>query len=419
MQIRRDSVAFVVLLGALAALPPLSIDMGLPALPAVGAALRTRPDLAGLTLSLFMAGFACGPVLYGPLSDRHGRKPVLLAGLALFTVAGLAAALAPSIGTLLAARLLQGAGAGSGTSMAFAIVRDLFEAHEARRRLSYVTAVLTAAPLVAPTLGAAVLAFGGWRAIYGALALGGAALVAVVFLGLAESVPRGLRTRQGRVQGGVLDRVLAGYRAVLGSPVSLGFALVYAFGFGVQFSYVSGSPLVMMGLFGVSARTYGLLFGCTALGITAGALTNGQLSARQVSPVWPLRVGLGLLLGAGLVLVVLTAAGLASVITLMPPLVASSYGYGLVGPNASHGALEPVPEVAGTAGAVLTSAQMGTGALASALVASLFGVLGLYAMAGMMALCAAVATLVYAALVRPTQRASAAAGRARPGRAGE
>jgi DHA1 family bicyclomycin/chloramphenicol resistance-like MFS transporter len=399
MLIKPQSPGFILLLGVLAALPPLSIDMSLPALSEVTGALGISPSLAGLTLTLFMVGFCATPVVYGPLSDRYGRKPILLAGLTLFTLGGIGAALAPSIHILLGARLVQGAGAGAGTSMAFAIVRDLFEAHEARKRLSYVTIVMTVAPMVAPSIGALVLEVGNWRAIYATLAASGFLVLLAVTVGLSETAHR--RTRQGSLLGGVIR----GYGLLFGNRVSLGFTLVFGFCFGVQFSYISGSPLVLLGLYGVSPRIYGLLFAATALGITAGAFVNGRLNAHKIPPLKPLIGGFCLLVGSGLVLVLLTATGRASVPSLMPFLVLSSFAYGLLMPNVSHGAMEPIPEIAGIAGGMLTTFQMGTGAVVSALVAFLYAGFGLYAMTAMMLLCGLLAAITYLAIVRPMARA--------------
>jgi DHA1 family bicyclomycin/chloramphenicol resistance-like MFS transporter len=149
MEIRPKSVGFTVLLGALAALPPLSIDMGLPAFPPLEQDLGASPAGAGLTLSVFMAGFSVSQLLLGPLSDRYGRRPVLLAGLLFYAAAGFLCAIAPSIETLIGLRLVEGACAASGTVMAFAITRDLFDGAAARQRLSYVSMVLAVAPVIA------------------------------------------------------------------------------------------------------------------------------------------------------------------------------------------------------------------------------------------------------------------------------
>jgi DHA1 family bicyclomycin/chloramphenicol resistance-like MFS transporter len=177
------------MLGVLAALPPLSIDMPLPALVAVTQSLHTQSSLAGLTLSVFMAGFAVSPIVYGPLADRNGRRPLLMAGLLLFVVGGLGAAAAPSIGLLLVSRLVQGAGAGAGMTLAFAIVRDLFVGKEAQTRLAFIAVVANVAPIIAPTVGAVLLGLVGWRGIYGATVLAGVLLLTTVGLGLAETLP--------------------------------------------------------------------------------------------------------------------------------------------------------------------------------------------------------------------------------------
>jgi DHA1 family bicyclomycin/chloramphenicol resistance-like MFS transporter len=395
MRIARDGMGMTLLLAGLGALPPLSIDMALPALSRIARDMAISPGLAGLTLSLFMAGFACTPIVYGPLSDRHGRRPVLLAGLVLFTLGGAAAATAPSIVWLLAARLLQGAGAGAGTSMAFAIVRDLFEGHQARQRLSGVTIVMTIAPLLAPSIGAIILGFAGWRAIWGLLTAAGAVLTLAVLLGFAESRPAAARAAR--------PGLLRGYARMLGNRASLGFALVYALGFAVQFSFISGSPLVLIGVFGASPRLYGVLFACNALGIAGGAAVNRRLSARRVAPAVPLGIGLGLFLVASGSMLALQAAGLAGIASFMPPIVLSSFAWGLASANAAHGALEPVPELAGTASAVLTCLQMAFAAIASLLVAFLFAWIGVAAMTGMMAAFGLLAAATWLLVAHPAR----------------
>ena len=164
-RLQPQSVLFAIYLGALAALPPISIDMALPALVDIAGSLHASASQAGLTLSLFMAGFALGPIVYGPLCDARGRKPTLLLGLALFTLGGIGSAVAPGISILLGARLIQGIGAGAGMTVALAIVRDLFEGNAMQHRLAAITVVANVAPIVAPSVGVALLAAIEWRGI--------------------------------------------------------------------------------------------------------------------------------------------------------------------------------------------------------------------------------------------------------------
>jgi len=164
------STAFTLLLGLLVALPSFGIDMSLPALTSVGAALGVAPERAGLMMSLFMLGFAVAPLFYGPVSDRYGRKPVVVFACVLFTIAGIGCAVARSLPTLLVWRVVQGAGAGASMTIALAIVRDLFEGQAARTRLSHISIAMMVVPMIAPSAGAALLALGGWRVIHGVLA---------------------------------------------------------------------------------------------------------------------------------------------------------------------------------------------------------------------------------------------------------
>lgn len=368
------SAVFVVFLASLASLPPLSIDMGLPALNEISRDLHCSLGEAGLTLTLFMAGFAGGPLVYGPLSDRYGRRHVLLSGLGLFSAGGIAAMVAPTIGLLLAARLLEGAGAGAGISMAFAIVRDLFKGEDARVKLSYVQMVTALAPMLAPTIGAAIMSVAPWRAIYGVLGFGGLGLVLAVWLGFREShAPE-------PSHGSIFGRVVNGYAVLFRRRVGLGFALLYGLSFGVQFSFISGSPLVFMGHFAVTAQIYGLIFAAASAGIMLGAFSNTRLSRAGIGGKLPIRLGFGIYLATSLTMLVLVLAGVASVADMLPPLVLSAYAYGLIGPNASHGTLQALPEIAGIAGAMLTSFQMVVAVAASATVAAVYASAGLFAM---------------------------------------
>jgi len=189
-RIRPASMAFTLLLSFLVALPSFGIDMSLPALTATGAALGVRPAEAGLMMSLFMVGFAVAPLVYGPASDRYGRKPVVAFACLLFIMAGIGCALARSLPILLIWRVVQGAGAGASMTIALAIIRDLFEGEAARTKLSYVAIAMMIVPMMAPTAGAALLALGGWRLIHAVLAGIGLLLVLAMMLGFAERTDR-------------------------------------------------------------------------------------------------------------------------------------------------------------------------------------------------------------------------------------
>jgi DHA1 family bicyclomycin/chloramphenicol resistance-like MFS transporter len=366
MRLKPNSLGFTVLLGVLAALPPLSIDMGLPAFPAIGISLNASPAALGLTLSLFMLGYATSQLAFGPFSDRYGRKPVLLVGCGLFVFANAACAIAPSINALVASRFFAGAGAGAGMTLMLAMVRDLFEGATARAQLSYINLVMTIAPMIAPTIGGGVLAIANWRAIYGILAVGGLVLVLAIALGLDESI----KSRD--VNALEPHRLVGNYLRVLSNRVCMGYALVNALSFGCMFAYVAGSPLVMLKVLGISTTTYGLLFASTAIGIMAGSFLSGRLNTLGVPPARLLGFGLALAATSAIALVVVSVSGAAQVLTLLPLLIINTFCYGLIAPNAIHNALQPLPEMAGSAAAVIGFLRMLAGALASALIGFFF-----------------------------------------------
>jgi DHA1 family bicyclomycin/chloramphenicol resistance-like MFS transporter len=389
MAIRRDSFAFTLMLGAMAALPPLGIDMSLPALPAITSGLGTSTAAAGATLSIFLLGFAAAPLLFGPLSDRFGRRKVVLCGVAVFAAAGLFSAEAPSIFWLLAGRLVQGMGAGVGAAMPLAIVRDLFRDAAARTRLSYVTVVLSVAPLLAPSLGSMVIPFGGWRGIYLTLGIASTALWFVAAFGLAESMDADRRqSLQPR-------RLLARYRQVLRHRVTIGFSLVNALSFACMFAFISGSPLVLIDGRGFSTVAFSAVFACAGFGTICGAFVNGRLASRGVPASRLLAWSLSLGSAATLALATLSITGHDGVAALVPLLMLSNACYGMVGPNTTHEALQPMAETAGIASAVLRCIQMVVGAFASALVPALYHGHSSLPMTGVMACCAISALLVY------------------------
>jgi len=397
-RLRPHSAALILLLGALVTMASFATDMGLPVLAQTAASLGVAPGTAALTFSVFLAGFALGPILFGPLSDSHGRRPILLIGCAMFVVFGALAAFSQSLNALLVWRFLMGTGAGAVQVLVVAMVRDLFTGNEARVKQSYVNLAGGVAPIIAPTIGVAVAAFGGWRAIYGVLALGGMVLFIVAALRLDESaLPRANATRTVRA-------AVGSYAIVFRHPVTLGYVIVIALNFGCLFAYVSGSSLVLIGLLGVSRRTYGLLFASTSFGLMIGAFTSARLSRRGVSHARLIAWGLGAIVMSAVLLVALTLAGWLPVWVLVPVALVGFIGHGIVRPNATQGALEPMAAIAGVASAVITAVQMLTGALASSVVAAMFNGRTALAVTGTMAVCATGSALVYTAIVRPAER---------------
>ena len=365
----RREVQNVLLLAALCALPPLSIDMGLPSLPAAAAALRVDASSAALTVTVFMAGFALSPIVYGSLSDAWGRRPLLLVGLALFAAGGLACLFAPTLGWLLLARLVEGAGAGCGPTLAFAASRDRLTGQFLAARIAVLTMLLNTAPVIAPSLGAVCLMLGGWRGVYAVLASGGVLLLAITFGEFEETQA----SRAGDVA--MSAKLRRDAAALLKRRDVLFPCLVYSLSAGSMFAYVSTSPLLLIQRLGATPALYAGLFAVTGTGIVLGALLSGRLLSR-IAPLRLAAAGLALTfvgpIGAG----VLLGIGTGTMVPVVMCMAVATFGYGLVAPAAAHATLNPVTDVAGTASALMTSVQMTCMALASLCASVLFGYLG-------------------------------------------
>ncbi len=386
--------AFVVFLAAMTAMPPLAIDMALPSIGLIQADFATTQAKAAASIAIFLAGFSTGPLVVGPLADRFGRKPVLIAGLALFTLCGLGAAVAPSIGALIAIRLLQGVGAGAVGVLPRAIVRDLFDARESRLLISAIAMVQGVAPVIAPSIGALMLYVFPWRSINLALALVGVGMLALGLVAFRESQPKSARQS---LLPGVL---LANYWRALTNRFCFGFSTLLALTFGGMFSYINTSPLLFMDGFGVSKVVFAILFAFTSLGVIAGAALNGQLVRRRVKPRRALDLALSLTALSALALLAASLAGIGSAVAVAAIAFVYFVGMGLVFPNASHEAVHPLPEIAGIASAILLSSQMLWGAAGGALGAALHHGASPLGVAEVMAGAALIAGLLYAGLLR-------------------
>ncbi|MBC7635537.1 MAG: multidrug effflux MFS transporter [Acetobacteraceae bacterium] len=386
MRLNPHSFAFTALIGALAALPPLSIDMGLPALGVLQSDLGATAAEASGTLSLFLYGFAAGQLAMGPLSDRFGRRPVLLVGLAIYAMFGMACALAWSPGWLLVFRLIEGVGAAGGSTLAMAIVRDLFSGQAGRIKMSAVSMVIVIAPIIAPSIGATLLVFGEWRFIYVTLGLSGVALFVAAYFWLDETRP---------ADPGARIDVVGRYAAVFRSKRTLGYALVNAAGAGALFSFIGTSSLVLMGQMGLSASGFAMIFAMTSGGILLGSTLNNLFARRAVAASIPLTAGLVIAPVAALAATGFLWVDIVSPITLVPFVILVGMSRGMINANATHAALEPVPHHAGAASALLGFMQIGSSATAGVLVAFAFPRYGALAVTVAMAIYSLLAVVAW------------------------
>jgi DHA1 family bicyclomycin/chloramphenicol resistance-like MFS transporter len=394
-----ERVRVIVVLGALIALGPLTIDMYLPALPAIEHDLLTSSSSVQLTLTGTLLGLGLGQLAIGPLSDAVGRRLPLILGIGVHIAASLLCAVAPNVAVLGVLRLVQGVGAAAAMVVALAVVRDLFNGRAAATALSRLMLVMGAAPILAPTLGAAILLTGSWRWVFAALAALGAALMLVAVFLLKETLPPERRRT------GAFRPVLRTYRSLLADRQFVVLALVAALGMSALFSYVSGSSFVLQGGYGLDQQQFGLVFGVGAVAIIGASQLN-VLALNRWSPSRIVFTALGAAVASGVVLIVLTVAG-GGLVGFAVPLFVLLGALGFVLPNAPALALSRHGEAAGTAAALLGATQFALGAL----IAPLVGVLGNDgpAMALTMTACAALAWLALGATAWQNRRAALAA----------
>ena len=366
MTTRLHNLGFTLFLGAISIMPPLAIDMALPSLPAIQAEFRASGAEAAALISIFIAGFSTAPIAIGPIADRYGRKPVLIGGLGLFTLCALGCALAPSIGALLIFRLFQGIGAGAVGILPRAMIRDRFEGRAARMQLAAVSLVFSVAPLIAPTIGAAILTFGNWRTIFWLLVAVGTATTLVSALVTRETHARDRRTSLRPA------KVIASYRRALTDPMCLGFSIIGGMVFAGLFAYVNTSPLLFMQGLGVSKAGFAGLFAITASGVIAGSSLNTWLIDRRARPRTVLDIALCLLMAVSLAIFAASLAGVRSTLIIAALVMIYITIFGLIFPNTVHEAIHPLPEIAGVASAVVQTVQMLFGAVGGIVAAALY-----------------------------------------------
>ncbi len=383
MNVKRTEL--IVVLGALTAFAPLSIDMYLPALPTLEKVFVTDPASVQVTLAVFFLGFALGQTFFGPILDRFGRKPPLYVSLTIYILASAGCAMAPSIEALSVLRFIQAVGACAGVVSSRAMVRDLFEPKEMARVFSALMLVMGVAPILAPLIGGYVMAAFGWRAIFWTLALFGVFCLVAMALRLPESHHAAARKP---LHPGA---ILRGYGRLLIHRDYICYALTGGFPMAGMFAYIAGSPFVFIELYGVAPQDYGWFFGANALGFVAVAQVNARL-VRRFEMTRILRAANAVQTVFGILLVGLALTGAGGLFGLAAALFGFIACIGLILPNASALAMAPHGERAGSAAALLGTLQFALAAVAAMSVGAIHDASAL-PMAGIIAICGALGAL--------------------------
>lgn len=389
------SRAFLLLLVALTAMGPFAMQIFLPALPAIQRAYGVDVATAQLVFSLSGLAMALGTLAYGPLADRYGRRPVLIVAVVLFVVGSLIATIAPTIGVLIAGRIVQAAGGVAGLVLARTIVRDLYDRSRSAEMIAWLTVGMVAVPMISPTIGGVLVDTTSWRLNFLVPGICGVLLIAATCLALPETRPAATAGRAG----GVFD----GAGRLMRQPQFLGYALHGTGSFSAFFAFLAGAPYIVQEVMGEPATVYGLWFIANAFGFMMGNLTAARLSA------W---FGLDRMIVVGTVLVLAGVSATLAVMlsgwwspaTLFVPMIATAYGQGLGMPNAQAGALSVDPTYAGTASGLAGFMQMAT----ASVVAQLVGMMQNgtpYPMLVVMLICGAV-MVVALGLIRAPARAA-------------
>ncbi|WP_079191550.1 Bcr/CflA family multidrug efflux MFS transporter [Streptomyces sp. CB00455] len=401
---RRTGLLVTFILGGLTALPPLSMDMYLPALPEVTDALHSPAATVQLTLTACLAGMALGQLVIGPMSDKWGRRRPLLTGMAVYVLATAICALAPTTELLIGFRLLQGLAGAAAIVIARAVVRDLYDGVEMARFFSSLMLISGVAPIIAPLIGGQVLRFADWRGVFVVLTAVGLVLTLMVWRGLEETLPP-----ERRHTGGV-GSALRTMRGLLGDRVFAGYTLAGGFAFAVLFSYISASPFVVQEIYGASPQAFSLLFGINSVGLIIVGQINGKLLVGRVSLDKALAAGLGTLTVASVALLLMSAGAFGEV--GLAPIAAGLFvlmsAMGLVLPNTNAQALMRTPHAAGSASALLGTSSFLVGAVASPLV----GIAGEHTavpMALVQLACSLLSVTCFLGMCRPWQHDGAAA----------
>ncbi|QFT84668.1 Bicyclomycin resistance protein [Halomonas sp. THAF12] len=344
------------------ALAPFAIDAYLPAMPALADTVGASIHHTELSISLFLFGFAIGQLVGGPMSDRLGRRPVLLTGLVIFLLSSLMIMRVDTLGELLTWRFVQALGGGACVVNSAAIVRDCFSGREAAKVMSTMAMILMLAPLVAPAVGSGLLYLADWWLIFAFLAVYAAFLLWLMGTRLPETRPPDAPIASA-------GQVLRNYASVLRHREAMGYVLSVASTFSGMFAFITASPFLYMTHYGVSPAVYPVVFGANVVVMALSNRLNIRLLSRR-TPQQNMRLGLGVQCGVALALVTLVATGMDSLFTVVPLIMLFMGMVGLITPNAMASLLEHFSHMSATATALLGCIQFTSGALAGVVVSA-------------------------------------------------
>ncbi|MFI5529625.1 multidrug effflux MFS transporter [Kitasatospora sp. NPDC051853] len=391
------SKATIVVLGSLCALGPLTTDLYLPAIPSLVEDLNSTAPSVQLTLTASLFGLAVGQLLFGPLSDRLGRRRPLLAGMALYTLATVVCALAQSVALLVTGRFLQGLAGAAGLVIARAIARDRYEGVAMIRFMASLGLISGLAPIFAPAVGAQLLRVTDWRGSFLALVVFGALLTLGAMFLLRESLPPEQRHGDGL---GTTFRAIGG---LLKDAPFVGYVLTSTFSFGALFAYVGGSSVVLQTEYQISPQTYSLVFAVNSLAVVGFGQLNGRVLVQRLRMDTLMLVGLSAAALAGTALILFTSVWHLGLPAVWPALFLLMAGMGIVLPNSSAQALTMAPHAAGSASALLGVGTFTCGALVAPL-SSLGGRPSMTLLGVVVVGCAGSALAAFALFCRPWRR---------------
>ncbi|MCL9781926.1 Bcr/CflA family multidrug efflux MFS transporter [Vibrio sp. S4M6] len=375
-----------IVLGAISALTPLAIDMYVPAMPDIAKDLMADTGAVQLSLTAYGAGFAVGQLFHGPISDSYGRRPVLIIGVLCFAITAVLTATVHSIDTLNALRVIQGLSGAAAAVVIQAVIRDMFNREDFAKAMSFVTLVMTLAPLVAPMLGGHLAMWFGWRSIYWVLALYAVVALAMVYYKIPETLHAHKRQPLNT------KTTLQNYSKLIKDPVAVGLILSSAFSFAGLFAFFTAGSFVYIDIYGLSPNEFAYLYGLNVVGLIILTMANGRLVKI---------LGLHLMLRAGLVLQFLAGVGLLAgwlfnwgLWGTVPFVTLYISTISIIGSNSMALLLSGYSNMAGTAASLSGTLRFGMGAAVGAVVAALPG-LAVWPMVWVMSACSVLSIAFY------------------------